>query len=273
MKRDKEEVIKPDLSPEKAIELFKKQIAKIDGLLEISRKDPEVDAFRNFNINLIIRTFGKPSVNLSAYYSSETGGPIFGSMPDYKWQENYKNGLLNIRKLFESFIEQLQIFEDKETVKKEDNPILEIKTLCERFPLIVREFRKRYNNRATIDVKDEYDIQDIFRVILKIFFDDIRTEEWTPSYAGGSSRMDFLLKNESIVLEIKKTRDNLRAREIGDQLIVDITRYQVHPNCKTLFCFVYDPEGFISNPAGLERDLYRKENNLEIFIIIVPKGY
>ena len=27
-------------------------------------------------------------------------------------------------------------------------------------------------------------------------FDDIRPEEYTPSYAGGSSRIDFLLKDE-----------------------------------------------------------------------------
>ena len=39
-----------------------------------------------------------------------------------------------------------------------------------------------------------------------LYFDDIRAEEWTPSYAGKCARVDFLLKNEKIVIEVKKTR-------------------------------------------------------------------
>ena len=56
----------------------------------------------------------------------------------------------------------------------------------------------------------------------QLHFDDIRPEEWTPSYAGSSARMDFLLKKEQIVLEIKKTRKGLVAKEAGEQLIVEL---------------------------------------------------
>jgi hypothetical protein len=59
--------------------------------------------------------------------------------------------------------------------------------------------------RPTLTINDEYDVQDLMRAILAIEFDDIRPEEWSPSYAGGSKRMDFLLKEESIVVEVKKT--------------------------------------------------------------------
>lgn len=109
--------------------------------------------------------------------------------------------------------------------------------------------------------------------LLHIHFDDIRPEEWTPSYAGGGSRVDFLLKNEQIIIEIKKTRDSLKAKQVGEQLIVDIQRYQTHPDCKKLICFVYDPEGWISNPRGLESDLNRNEDDFTVNVIIVPKGY
>jgi len=34
--------------------------------------------------------------------------------------------------------------------------------------------------------------------------------------------MDFLLKNEQIVVETKMTRPKLREKEVGDQLIIDI---------------------------------------------------
>lgn len=89
---------------------------------------------------------------------------------------------------------------------------------------------------------------------------------------GGSARVDFLLKSESIIVEVKKTRPKLGAREIGDQLLIDIGRYQVHPDCKTLLCFVYDPEGRVANPRGLENDLSRRVNDMEEKVFIRPKS-
>ncbi len=85
--------------------------------------------------------------------------------------------------------------------------------------------------------------------------------------------MDFLLKKESIVVEAKKTRKGLGAKELGDQLITDIERYKQHPDCKTLFCFVYDPDGRVSNPRGIEGDLSRKEGKLTVKVFIVPRGH
>ncbi|MBZ4359524.1 hypothetical protein LAM19_25050, partial [Mycobacterium tuberculosis] len=77
-------------------------------------------------------------------------------------------------------------------------------------------------NRQTIEINDEYDVQDLFHALLKIHFEDVRPEEYTPSYAGSSTRVDFLLKNEKIIIELKKTRKNLKQKEVGEQLIVDI---------------------------------------------------
>ena len=107
--------------------------------------------------------------------------------------------------------------------------------------------------------------------MLRIFFDDIRPEEWTPSYAGGSSRMDFLLKPEKIVVEVKKTRPKLGAKEVGEQLATDILRYRSHPACRTLICFVYDPEERIANPRGLEQDLNQLIGELQVRVFVVQK--
>ena len=106
--------------------------------------------------------------------------------------------------------------------------------------------------------------------LLCLLFDDVRPEEWTPSYAGGSSRVDFLLKDEKTFVEIKKTRKGLGDREIGDQLAIDVERYRVHPSCSRLFCFVYDPEGWIANPKGLEHDLERAEGDFPVSVMIAP---
>jgi hypothetical protein len=104
-----------------------------------------------------------------------------------------------------------------------------------------------------------------------LFFDNIVPEEATPGYAGKSSRIDFLLKAESIGLEVKMTRSGLSGKEIGTQLIEDIARYRKHPDCKTLVCFVYDPEELISNPKGLEDDLSREDNGMLVKVIVAPK--
>jgi hypothetical protein len=49
-------------------------------------------------------------------------------------------------------------------------------------------------------------------------FHDVRPEGWTPGYAGGSAKMDFLLKSEKVVLELKRTRVGLDDREVGKEL-------------------------------------------------------
>ena len=70
--------------------------------------------------------------------------------------------------------------------------------------------------------------------ILSLHLDDLRAEEYTPSPAGGASRFDFLLKDEQTVIEVKKTRASMKAKDLGEELIIDRARYERHPDCKTL---------------------------------------
>lgn len=140
----------------------------------------------------------------------------------------------------------------------------------ERFHLIAKQLRVRREDRPTLDVTDEYDVQDLFHSLLRFAFDDVRPEEWVPSYAGATSRMDFLLPEIEAVVEIKKTRSGLGARELGEQLIIDIAKYKKHPSCRTLFCFVYDPDGRITNPRGIENDLNASQDDLTVRVLIAP---
>lgn len=145
-----------------------------------------------------------------------------------------------------------------------------IERIASHFHNVVRQLRSRHDGRETLYVKDEYDVQDLMHALLRLFFDDIRTEEWTPSYAGGAARMDFLLKNEEIVIETKMARDTLTSKKLGEELIVDIEKYAQHPNCRTLFCLVYDPMGLIPNPRGIEADLMREDKGLPVIVSITP---
>lgn len=146
-----------------------------------------------------------------------------------------------------------------------------IENIFLKFHLVVGEISRRHDSRDTLQIADEYDVQDLLRGLLRLHFEDISNEEWTPSYAGGSKRIDFLLKHEQIGIETKMTRKGLTARKLGDELIVDIAHYQKHPLCRTLYCFVYDPQERLSNPRGLETDLTRKHEKLDVKVLILPK--
>ena len=162
------------------------------------------------------------------------------------------------------------------TVVTESNYIItnseKIKLLCDRFHLFAEQLKIRHgkDKRHTLEIHDEYDVQDLFHALLTLYFDDIRDEEWTTTYAGRASRTDLLLKQEQTVIEIKKTREKLTNKEVGEQLIIDIARYKSHPDCQNLICFVYDPERRIKNPRGIENDLSKTTDGLAVKVFIRP---
>jgi len=171
-----------------------------------------------------------------------------------------------------SIYDRLDLYPEQSSTKATvHNPLLGIENLITNFHRVARQLRSRHDNRQTLDVSDEYDVQDLLHALLLLHFDDIRPEEWTPSYAGGSSRMDFLLKAQRIVVEVKKSRPKLAAKELGEQLATDILRYKAHPDCKTLICFVYDPEERIANPKGFEHDLSQKMGELQVKVYVAQR--
>ncbi len=71
--------------------------------------------------------------------------------------------------------------------------------------------RRRGSQPLTFD--SEYDVQDLLHSLLRPWIQDIRPEEYTPSYAGSSTRMDFLLPVHELVLETKIVRDRSHAKK------------------------------------------------------------
>lgn len=143
--------------------------------------------------------------------------------------------------------------------------------LWDRFHLFARQLRQRHNDRPTLNIDDEYDVQDALHALLRLQYDDVREEEWTPSYAGGAARMDFLLPAAEAVVEVKMTRPSLTAKKLGEELIVDIAKYRQHPQCRALLCLVYDPQGYIANPRGIENDLNSDEEEMAVRVVITPR--
>ncbi|MCB9598972.1 MAG: hypothetical protein H6724_10070 [Sandaracinus sp.] len=165
------------------------------------------------------------------------------------------------------------VFDSDEASDLSHSAVDRVVRICRRFPRVARQLSsaRRHSTRTGIDQADEYDVQDLLHALLLIDFDDVREEEWTPSYAGASARMDFLLKVDRLVIEVKRTRKGLGAKKAKEELAVDIDHYRTHPDCTTLVCFVFDPERLISNPAGFESDLEgQRTEQLDVRVVVAP---
>jgi hypothetical protein len=158
---------------------------------------------------------------------------------------------------------------DKQNNGDSKNSIL--KNIFFNFDLFAKQLLNSYDKRATIQIADEYDVQDLLHAILKLHFNDIRKEEYTPSHAGSNSRCDLLLSDEKILIEVKMIGKNLSEKKLSDQLIIDKERYKSHPKCKCVYCFVYDPSLILGNPNGIENDLNEESGEYEFKVYIHPK--
>lgn len=120
-------------------------------------------------------------------------------------------------------------------------------------------------------MEDDYDLQDLLCALLKVEFDEVGLEEWTPPYTGGAPRTGFLLHEDRIAVVAKKTRPALTVKELCDQVAADSSHYAARDKCTTLFCFIYDPEGRIGSPKRLETDLTSVSDRYTIEVLVAPK--
>lgn len=194
------------------------------------------------------------------------------SNPGPAWDRAFESGRESARAVLNSMIDEIDEYWTGDEANDSTSAPARVERICSRFHIVARQLRDRHDHRPTIDINDEYDVQDLLHALLRIDFDDVRPEEWTPSYAGKSARVDFLLKEHSLVVEVKRTRRGLGIKDIGDQLIIDIARYRQMGECRRLICFVYDPEGLIGNPASLATDLSGDHGDLNVQVIVAPHG-
>jgi hypothetical protein len=164
----------------------------------------------------------------------------------------------------------------KKMISENKNPEINsldiLESISKNFSRAQFSLQKRYNNRRKIEIVDEYDVQDIFYSYMKLFFDDVRKEIFVPEFAGSNSRLDFLLPNEKIGIEIKKARPSLTAKQLGEELIIDRARYNKHLDINLLFCFVNDENHIIINPISIENDLARDNTkDFSTIVRIYPK--
>ena len=152
-----------------------------------------------------------------------------------------------------------------------DDPLAALRKVCTRFHLVARQLRLRRDYRATLEIEDEYDVQDLLYALLRLEFEEVGSEDWCPGYGDGAARTSYLLHKERVVIVAKKTKTGVTARELAEQVRIDSSHYSGRADCRTLVCFVYDPEGRIGNPRGLESELTTVSDAFTIEVIIAPK--
>lgn len=245
----------------------------------------EYNFWHDFNSEFLKRAFNKTS---NQYFEDYTSTPMMyvTSMiphtPSLREQIEETKGdilkhLTRLKKIKEKLIlidelPGLQPIQDDTETDKQTEGLIYLEKIYSKFHRVAQSLRHRHASRETLIIKDEYDVQDLLRGLLQIHFDDVREEDYSPSYAGGNSRIDFVLKDEKIVVETKMTNDHLKDKEIGSQLLIDIGRYRAHPDCQLLVVFVYDKGDHIRNKTGIINDLERMTSpDLKVKVFIEPK--
>ncbi len=130
------------------------------------------------------------------------------------------------------------------------NTLAVLESLLRRLPEAVRQLRDRHDSRPTLRVEDEYDLEDLLRVVLHLHFDDVRRETRTPSYSP-AVRTDFVVGPERLAVTMKLLQCNGREAALLREVREDITYYQ-HAECSGLVVLVYDPEQLLPDPRRVE---------------------
>ncbi len=186
-------------------------------------------------------------------------------------EKECRDNLMVIKSLFDDYLQEMKqqdpLYIEKDMEPYEMEYLEPIERIFTRFCKVARQLTHRHDGRETLRITDEYDVQDLLRALLSLYYDDVRPEEPTPSHAGSSLRSDFLIPEIEAVIEVKKTRPTMTDKTLSEELIVDIEKYQAHPICKKIYCFVYDPDMILHNPAAIKNDLEKKHEGLvRVFI-------
>lgn len=192
----------------KAIELISKQQEAIESIKPFTESSKEFQVWREQTKAVIKAIFGINSnfykrVDSMSFYPVSTLMPIIGNRPsprpsEAQKKEAYLDGLEYCDTMMTGMITEIETWEDEDHKESVEYSINTIQVICNHFHQAVRQMRNRHDNRPTIDVNDEYDVQDLLHVFLRLYFDDVRAEEWTPSYAGSASRRTSFSKRKRL---------------------------------------------------------------------------
>lgn len=163
--------------------------------------------------------------------------------------------------------------------------LLEVRFISKNSEQILREIFYNFSNAVQkiikdrrkghpqYQIEDEYDVQDILYVIIKSIFPNMRDEDSIAKVGAKSTKIDFILREEEILIEVKMIKKgDSNEKHFIEQLKVDFESYHKCVWLNKLFCFVYDPykkTGDISNFNDLNGQRVKGSHSYNVEIIVV----
>ena len=126
--------------------------------------------------------------------------------------------------------------------------------------------------KTIISIEDEYDVQDILYVILKSVFPKIKYENPLSKYGGSSTRLDFVLEEEGIIIEVKQIKiTEKNDKTFITQIKIDLQSYHVLDYLQDIIFFIYAPNAIqdINNFKELEGEQSIKGKKFNVKVIVI----
>ncbi len=249
------------------VEKLREIIQEIDELINksVTKSDSDFQQWHIKAVRFLYNKYGSESIEYKEFTKLRfTLSMCTDTTPVSSFVGKCRRDLVTAKGVFIEYLKEMQESSSNQKVIEKTDCLQRIFT---RFRKVAVQLARRYDDRDTLKIQDEYDVQDLLHSLLCLYFDDVRPEEWTPSYAGSAVRIDFLIPELEAVIEVKKTRPSMTDKKLSEELIIDIEKYQKHPNCKKIYCFVYDPDMILRNPVAIKNDLEQNHEGLvRVFI-------
>ena len=164
------------MNDKKSIEILNRQIDLIKSVAKSGRYSQEFKKWHRDTEIAIQKIFGETTRHIADF--NRTLYSLSGrerSAPDYIRTEKFQEGLKDVKAILESLIEEIENY----GINRGENNLNDINytglvsKICNRFHKVARQIRSRHNNRETLSVEDEYDVQDLLHSLLVLEFDDI----------------------------------------------------------------------------------------------------
>ena len=145
-------------------------------------------------------------------------------------------------------IQEILILEDFEKASLKDkyinkNADILIDDILNSFGNAIKKVTtQRRKDHPDFKVADEYDVQDMLYVVLKSIFPNLRAEDPIPKVGAKSTKIDLILREENILIEVKMIKEKDRnENEFIEELKIDFESYHECQWLKKLYCYVFDP--------------------------------
>lgn len=86
----------------------------------------------------------------------------------------------NGEEYFNSLIGILNAMKEIPVISRDTNIDSILEKILKNFHRCAKSILNRHGGRETLEIKDEYDVQDLLQGILRLFIDDVRPEDYVP---------------------------------------------------------------------------------------------